>query len=251
MPVLESKLNPRSADFVANATAMRALVADLNGKVAQAAFGGGEAACEIPELIAVASAVNADERYQTVKDLQADIEALGEARELELLERTRQREAEDRDRDGVDVKILGDRGELSGRHQAAGPDHVATEDRHGPLAREVHGLASPAVESAGHGRPTGTPVTQHVEREQRAEEQCDSETGDALAGIAQTRSVLGSEIARNEITATAEARARRARLDVPEPVVMEGDGQRRRRDRSAGRHRCRAGCRSQGRSLAG
>jgi multidrug efflux system outer membrane protein len=36
------------------------------------------------------------------------------------------------------------------------------------------------------------------------------ETGDALAGIAQTRSVLGSEIARNEITATAEARARRA-----------------------------------------
>ncbi|MEN9467241.1 MAG: hypothetical protein RL081_1242, partial [Pseudomonadota bacterium] len=30
MPILETKLNARSADFQANATAMRALVADLN-----------------------------------------------------------------------------------------------------------------------------------------------------------------------------------------------------------------------------
>src|SRR5450830_977779 len=44
MPVLETKLNARSADFVANATAMRALVADLNARTAKAALGGGEAA---------------------------------------------------------------------------------------------------------------------------------------------------------------------------------------------------------------
>ena len=44
MPVLESKLNPRSADFVANATAMRALVVDLNAQIDKAALGGGEAA---------------------------------------------------------------------------------------------------------------------------------------------------------------------------------------------------------------
>ena len=44
MPVLESKLNPRSADFVANATAMRALVADHNAQIDKAALGGGEAA---------------------------------------------------------------------------------------------------------------------------------------------------------------------------------------------------------------
>ena len=44
MPVLESKLTPRSADFVANATAMRALVADLNVQIDKAALGGGEAA---------------------------------------------------------------------------------------------------------------------------------------------------------------------------------------------------------------
>ena len=43
MPVLESKLNPRSADFVANATAMRALVIDLNTQIDKAALGGGEA----------------------------------------------------------------------------------------------------------------------------------------------------------------------------------------------------------------
>jgi 3-methylcrotonyl-CoA carboxylase beta subunit len=45
MPVLETKLNARSADFVANVAAMRALVDDLNAKVNQAALGGGEAAC--------------------------------------------------------------------------------------------------------------------------------------------------------------------------------------------------------------
>ncbi len=45
MPILETKLNARSADFQANAKAMQALVADLNGKLAQAAVGGGVAAC--------------------------------------------------------------------------------------------------------------------------------------------------------------------------------------------------------------
>ena len=45
MPVLESRLNARSADFVTNAAAMRTLVDDLNDKVNQAALGGGAAAC--------------------------------------------------------------------------------------------------------------------------------------------------------------------------------------------------------------
>jgi 3-methylcrotonyl-CoA carboxylase beta subunit len=44
MPVLESKLNARSAEFVANATAMRALVVDLNLQIDKAALGGGDAA---------------------------------------------------------------------------------------------------------------------------------------------------------------------------------------------------------------
>jgi 3-methylcrotonyl-CoA carboxylase beta subunit len=44
MPVLETKLNARSTEFVANATAMRALVADLNLQIDKAAQGGGEAA---------------------------------------------------------------------------------------------------------------------------------------------------------------------------------------------------------------
>ncbi len=44
MPVLETKLNARSADFVANAAAMRALVDDLNVKVNKAALGGGDVA---------------------------------------------------------------------------------------------------------------------------------------------------------------------------------------------------------------
>ena len=44
MPVLDTKLNARSADFVANAAAMQALVDDLNAKVNQAALGGGHAA---------------------------------------------------------------------------------------------------------------------------------------------------------------------------------------------------------------
>jgi len=44
MPILESKLNARSADFLANASAMRALVDDLNAQVGQVAQGGGEAA---------------------------------------------------------------------------------------------------------------------------------------------------------------------------------------------------------------
>jgi len=44
MPVLETNLNSRSADFQANASAMRALVDDLRAKLAQAAAGGGDAA---------------------------------------------------------------------------------------------------------------------------------------------------------------------------------------------------------------
>jgi len=44
MSKLSSKLNPRSADFQANATAMRALVQDLHAQVAKVAEGGGEAA---------------------------------------------------------------------------------------------------------------------------------------------------------------------------------------------------------------
>jgi 3-methylcrotonyl-CoA carboxylase beta subunit len=44
MTVLETQLNPRSADFQANAQAMRSLVDDLNARIAQVAQGGGEAA---------------------------------------------------------------------------------------------------------------------------------------------------------------------------------------------------------------
>jgi 3-methylcrotonyl-CoA carboxylase beta subunit len=42
MSVLETKLNARSAEFQANAVAMRAVVDDLNAQVAKAAEGGGE-----------------------------------------------------------------------------------------------------------------------------------------------------------------------------------------------------------------
>ncbi|MCC8400638.1 methylcrotonoyl-CoA carboxylase [Paraburkholderia sp. MMS20-SJTN17] len=44
MPIIESKLNPRSDDFRANAAALEALVADLRAKVEQLAQGGGQAA---------------------------------------------------------------------------------------------------------------------------------------------------------------------------------------------------------------
>ncbi|MBI5277554.1 MAG: methylcrotonoyl-CoA carboxylase [Burkholderiales bacterium] len=44
MPILETQLNPRSADFQANAAAMRAQVDDLDAQVAKAAAGGGAAA---------------------------------------------------------------------------------------------------------------------------------------------------------------------------------------------------------------
>ena len=44
MPLLDSQLNARSADFQANASAMRALVDDLNTQIAKVALGGGEAA---------------------------------------------------------------------------------------------------------------------------------------------------------------------------------------------------------------
>ena len=44
MPILETKLNARSAEFQANAAAMRALVSDLQIQLAKSAAGGGEAA---------------------------------------------------------------------------------------------------------------------------------------------------------------------------------------------------------------
>lgn len=44
MPIIESKLNPRSDEFRANAAALEALVADLRAKVAHLALGGGQAA---------------------------------------------------------------------------------------------------------------------------------------------------------------------------------------------------------------
>ncbi len=44
MPILDTKLNARSKDFQANASAMRALVDDLNAQTARAALGGGEVA---------------------------------------------------------------------------------------------------------------------------------------------------------------------------------------------------------------
>ncbi len=44
MPVLETQLNARSADFLANAAAMQAVVDDLQAKIAQAQLGGGDAA---------------------------------------------------------------------------------------------------------------------------------------------------------------------------------------------------------------
>ncbi|MGH8822235.1 MAG: carboxyl transferase domain-containing protein, partial [Rhodoferax sp.] len=44
MSTLNTRLNPRSADFQANAAAMRELVADLHLQVAKVAEGGGEAA---------------------------------------------------------------------------------------------------------------------------------------------------------------------------------------------------------------
>lgn len=44
MPIIESKLNPRSDDFRANAAALEALVADLRAKIDKLALGGGQAA---------------------------------------------------------------------------------------------------------------------------------------------------------------------------------------------------------------
>jgi 3-methylcrotonyl-CoA carboxylase beta subunit len=43
MPVLQTYLNARSADFLANAAAMRAVVEDLQARIARAQLGGGEA----------------------------------------------------------------------------------------------------------------------------------------------------------------------------------------------------------------
>ena len=44
MPIIETKLNPRSDDFRTNAAALEALVADLRAKVDKLALGGGQAA---------------------------------------------------------------------------------------------------------------------------------------------------------------------------------------------------------------
>ena len=44
MPILETQLNVRSADFAANAAAMRALADDLNAKCKLVEAGGGDAA---------------------------------------------------------------------------------------------------------------------------------------------------------------------------------------------------------------
>jgi 3-methylcrotonyl-CoA carboxylase beta subunit len=44
MPILDTRLNPRSAEFTANAAAMQALVDDLRARLARVAEGGGEAA---------------------------------------------------------------------------------------------------------------------------------------------------------------------------------------------------------------
>ncbi len=44
MPIIETKLNPRSDDFRANTAALEALVADLRAKVEKLALGGGQAA---------------------------------------------------------------------------------------------------------------------------------------------------------------------------------------------------------------
>ena len=42
MPVIESQVNTESPDFTANAEAMRALVADLDEKLAEVRLGGGD-----------------------------------------------------------------------------------------------------------------------------------------------------------------------------------------------------------------
>ena len=44
MPVLETKLNARTADFQADVAAMQTLVDHLRGEAAKSAAGGGEAA---------------------------------------------------------------------------------------------------------------------------------------------------------------------------------------------------------------
>src|SRR5450631_4333073 len=46
MSLLATKINPRSVEFQANATALRGLVDELRGRAAQVALGGGAAACE-------------------------------------------------------------------------------------------------------------------------------------------------------------------------------------------------------------
>ncbi|SEA94615.1 carboxyl transferase domain-containing protein [Paraburkholderia sartisoli] len=46
MPIIETKLNPRSDDFRANAAALEALVADLKARIAALSLGGGAAARE-------------------------------------------------------------------------------------------------------------------------------------------------------------------------------------------------------------
>ena len=44
MPIIESKLNPRSDDFRTNTAALEVLVEDLKAKISKLALGGGPAA---------------------------------------------------------------------------------------------------------------------------------------------------------------------------------------------------------------
>ncbi|MFN9278990.1 MAG: methylcrotonoyl-CoA carboxylase, partial [Betaproteobacteria bacterium] len=44
MPVLSSKINPRSEDFKASSAAMQAMVQDLHTQLDRSALGGGDAA---------------------------------------------------------------------------------------------------------------------------------------------------------------------------------------------------------------
>jgi len=45
MPIIKTKINNKSADFIANAAAMQAQVEDLNNTLAGVRQGGGEKAC--------------------------------------------------------------------------------------------------------------------------------------------------------------------------------------------------------------
>ena len=71
MTILDSKLNPRSDEFKANAAAMQAVVDDLKAKVAKIALGGGEDARKkhaargklLPRLVDIDLQRQADEPF--------------------------------------------------------------------------------------------------------------------------------------------------------------------------------------------